>query len=43
VDVSYWVIRALAVFRLAWDVKLPTAQAQAARWALPDRRSMPGA
>jgi stearoyl-CoA desaturase (delta-9 desaturase) len=42
VDVSYWVIRALAVFRLAWDVKLPSAQAQASRWALPDRRTMPG-
>jgi stearoyl-CoA desaturase (delta-9 desaturase) len=27
-DVSYWVIRALAVARLAWDVKVPTKQAQ---------------
>jgi stearoyl-CoA desaturase (delta-9 desaturase) len=29
IDVSYWVIRALALARLAWNVKLPTKQAQA--------------
>jgi len=28
-DLSYWVIRALAVCRLAWNVKVPTKQAQA--------------
>jgi stearoyl-CoA desaturase (Delta-9 desaturase) len=28
VDVSYWVIRALALLGLAWNVKLPTKQAQ---------------
>lgn len=27
-DVSYWVIRALALVGLAWNVKLPTAEAQ---------------
>jgi stearoyl-CoA desaturase (delta-9 desaturase) len=43
VDVSYWVIRGLALLRLAWDVKLPTAQAQAARWAWTDQRTVPGA
>ena len=29
VDVSYWVIRALAICRLAWDVKLPAGAAPA--------------
>src|SRR5260370_29580776 len=29
IDVSYDVIRALALVRLAWNVKLPTKQAQA--------------
>jgi stearoyl-CoA desaturase (delta-9 desaturase) len=29
IDVSYWVIRALALVGLAWDVKLPTAEALA--------------
>jgi stearoyl-CoA desaturase (Delta-9 desaturase) len=28
IDVSYWVIRALALVRLAWNVKLPTKQLQ---------------
>ena len=27
-DVSYWFIRALALLRLAWDVRLPTKEAQ---------------
>jgi stearoyl-CoA desaturase (delta-9 desaturase) len=27
-DVSYWIIRALALVGLAWDLKLPTAEAQ---------------
>jgi stearoyl-CoA desaturase (delta-9 desaturase) len=27
-DLSYWFIRALALAGLAWDVKLPTAQAR---------------
>ena len=31
IDVSYWVIRALAWLRLAWNVKVPTTAAQAAR------------
>jgi stearoyl-CoA desaturase (Delta-9 desaturase) len=31
IDVSYWVIRALALMRLAWNVKLPTKQAQQER------------
>jgi stearoyl-CoA desaturase (delta-9 desaturase) len=30
-DVSYWVIRMLAFFHLAWNVKLPSKQAQIAR------------
>jgi stearoyl-CoA desaturase (delta-9 desaturase) len=30
-DVSYWVIRALALVGLAWDVKLPSRQARAAK------------
>jgi stearoyl-CoA desaturase (delta-9 desaturase) len=29
IDVSYYVIRALALVHLAWDVKLPSKQAQA--------------
>ncbi len=29
VDVSYWVIRALALLGLAWNVRVPTKQAQA--------------
>jgi stearoyl-CoA desaturase (delta-9 desaturase) len=29
IDVSYWIIRALAWLRLAWDVKLPTQHALA--------------
>jgi stearoyl-CoA desaturase (delta-9 desaturase) len=29
IDVSYWVIRGLALLRLAWDVRLPSRQAQA--------------
>jgi len=29
IDVSYWVIRALALLRLAWNVKLPTREARA--------------
>jgi stearoyl-CoA desaturase (delta-9 desaturase) len=29
IDVSYWVIRALSWFHLAWNLKLPTAEAQA--------------
>lgn len=28
-DVSYWLIRALAALRLAWDVRLPSAEARA--------------
>ena len=28
-DASYWVIRGLALCRLAWDLKLPTREAQA--------------
>lgn len=28
-DISYWVIRAMEVMRLAWNVKLPTPEAQA--------------
>jgi len=28
IDVSYWVIRALALLHLAWNVKLPSKQAQ---------------
>jgi stearoyl-CoA desaturase (Delta-9 desaturase) len=31
IDVSYYVIRALWLFGLAWDVKVPSRQAQAAR------------
>ena len=31
IDASYWVIRALALFRLAWNVKLPSPEAQARR------------
>ena len=27
-DLSYWIIRALALLHLAWDVKLPTREAQ---------------
>ncbi len=34
-DASYWVIRVLAWVRLAWDVKLPTRQAQAQRRRAP--------
>ena len=34
-DLSYWVIRTLALFRLAWNLKVPTKQAQAARRAVP--------
>jgi hypothetical protein len=30
VDVSYWLIRALAFLRLAWNVRLPSTQALAA-------------
>ena len=30
-DVSYWVIRALAAFGLAWNIKLPTLKSQTAR------------
>ncbi len=30
IDVSYWVIRTLAILRLAWNVRLPTKRAQAA-------------
>ena len=30
-DVSYWVIRALALVGLAWDVKVPNKQARAAK------------
>jgi stearoyl-CoA desaturase (delta-9 desaturase) len=33
VDVSYWIIRAMAACRLAWNVKSPTAHAIAARRA----------
>src|SRR6202008_4405298 len=29
IDVSYWVIRALALTGLAWDVRLPSLQMQA--------------
>jgi len=29
IDVSYWVIRTLALLGLAWNLKLPTAEAQA--------------
>lgn len=29
IDVSYWVIRTLALLGLAWDLKLPTKEAQA--------------
>jgi stearoyl-CoA desaturase (Delta-9 desaturase) len=29
IDVSYWVIRALALSGLAWDVRLPSLQMQA--------------
>jgi stearoyl-CoA desaturase (delta-9 desaturase) len=29
IDVSYWVIRAMALLRLAWNLKLPTKEAQA--------------
>jgi stearoyl-CoA desaturase (delta-9 desaturase) len=32
-DLSYWAIRALALLRLAWDVKLPAKPAPAARAA----------
>ena len=32
-DLSYWAIRALALLRLAWDVKLPAKRAPAARAA----------
>ena len=28
IDVSYWVIRGLALVGLAWDVRLPSEQAQ---------------
>lgn len=35
IDVSYWVIRALTLFHLAWNLKVPSKQAQAARWVLP--------
>jgi stearoyl-CoA desaturase (delta-9 desaturase) len=28
IDVSYWVIRTLALFGLVWDVKLPTKEAR---------------
>ena len=28
IDVSYWVIRGLALLRLAWDVRLPSEQAR---------------
>jgi stearoyl-CoA desaturase (delta-9 desaturase) len=28
IDVSYWVIRALALLGLAWNVRLPTKEAQ---------------
>jgi stearoyl-CoA desaturase (delta-9 desaturase) len=31
IDVSYWVIRTLALLGLAWNLKLPTRQAQAER------------
>jgi stearoyl-CoA desaturase (delta-9 desaturase) len=30
IDVSYWVIRSMALLGLAWNLKLPTRQAQAA-------------
>ena len=30
-DVSYWVIRGLALLGLAWDVKLPCKAAKAAK------------
>ena len=33
IDVSYWVIRLLALFRLAWNVKLPSSEAQIKRRA----------
>ena len=29
IDASYWVIRALAALRLAWNVRLPTKESQA--------------
>jgi stearoyl-CoA desaturase (Delta-9 desaturase) len=29
IDVSYWVIRTLALLGLAWNLKLPTKEAQA--------------
>jgi stearoyl-CoA desaturase (delta-9 desaturase) len=28
IDVSYWVIRTMALLGLAWDLKLPTVEAQ---------------
>lgn len=28
IDVSYWVIRAMALLGLAWNLKLPSKQAQ---------------
>ena len=31
IDVSYWVIRALALLGLAWNVKIPSKQAQRER------------
>lgn len=40
IDVSYWVIRLLALVRLAWNLKLPTREAQQQRRAVRQGRSL---
>jgi stearoyl-CoA desaturase (delta-9 desaturase) len=41
IDMSYWIIRALAWLRLAWDVRVPTKQAQEQQ-RLPDHEKDTG-
>jgi stearoyl-CoA desaturase (delta-9 desaturase) len=31
IDVNFYLVRSLAFFRLAWDIKLPSLEARAAR------------
>jgi stearoyl-CoA desaturase (delta-9 desaturase) len=34
IDVSYYVIRLMQLFRLAWDIRMPTRKALAKTWTV---------